>query len=247
MRGVIQLFDVIKRYPGGRTALTGVSLSIAAGELVWLTGASGAGKTTLLRLIYRQELPTSGHILVNGRNVVSLPRRKVPALRRSLGVVFQDGRLIPRKTVLENVSFLPRVLGVEPRERRRRACSALDRVGLGNRTGAFPRELSAGERQRVAIARALVGEPQVLIADEPTGNLDPDLSLDILRLLEEVQRAGTTVLVATHDPLLVQRHAARTLVLDRGRLAADRPAGRLVAVPDTADGAVAGRQWSEGP
>ncbi|MGH9381339.1 MAG: cell division ATP-binding protein FtsE [Thermoanaerobaculia bacterium] len=219
---MIQLFDVTKRYPGGRTALHEVSLSISVGELVWLIGPSGAGKTTLLRLIYREEVPTSGHILVNGRNVASLPRRKVPALRRSVGVVFQDFRLIARKTVLENVSFLLRVLGASPNERRRRAYLALRRVGLAHRMSAFPRELSAGEQQRVAIARALVGQPEVLVADEPTGNLDPDLSYEILQLLEEVQRAGTTVLVATHDPLLIERRSARVLMLDDGCLVADR-------------------------
>src|SRR5690606_20621927 len=155
---VIQLFDVTKRYPGGRIALEDLQLSLERGEMAFLTGASGAGKSTLLRLLYRAELPTSGRILVNGRNVVALPRKRVPELRRTLGVVFQDFRLIGARTVFENVAYVLQVLGVEPRQRRRMAYAALRRVGLGHVMGAYPRQLSGGEQQRVAIARALVGQ-----------------------------------------------------------------------------------------
>ena len=201
--------------------LEDVAFHIRRGEFVLLTGPSGAGKSTLLRLIYREAVPTSGRILVNGRNVSSIPRKKIPFLRRTVGVVFQDFRLIPRKTVIENVTFLPRILGMSAKEQKRLASETLDRVGLGNRLGAFPTELSGGEQQRVAIARALIAEPELLIADEPTGNLDPELSMEILRLFEEIHRRGTTVLVATHEPQIIRRVGNRVLALDRGRLVRD--------------------------
>jgi cell division transport system ATP-binding protein len=218
---LIQFFHVGKRYPGGHTALHDVSFEIARGQFVFLTGPSGAGKTTLLRLIFREEVASEGQILVNGRNVASLPQRKVPYLRRTMGVVFQDFRLIPRKTVFENVSYLPRILGRDREAQRRLAYHALRRVGLAHRLSAFPPELSGGEQQRVAIARALINDPELLIADEPTGNLDPDLSREILRLFLEVNLRGTTVIVATHDRETIQRVGRRVLTLDRGGLASD--------------------------
>ncbi len=187
-----------------------------------MTGASGAGKTTLLRLIFREEVPSSGQILVNGRNVASIPQRKIPYLRRTMGVVFQDFRLIARKTVFENVSYLPRILGVDLRGRKKLAYQALRRVGLAHRMSSFPPELSGGEQQRVAIARALINEPDILIADEPTGNLDPDLAREILRLFLTVNQRGTTVLLATHDREMIQRVGGRVLTLDRGTLLTDR-------------------------
>jgi cell division transport system ATP-binding protein len=174
-----------------------------------------------LRLIFREEVPTTGQILVNGRNVASLPQRKVPSMRRTMGVVFQDFRLIPRKTVFENVTYLPRILGLNREEQRRLAYQALRRVGLAHRTGAFPPQLSGGEQQRVAIARALINDPDLLIADEPTGNLDPDLSREILRLFLEVNLRGATVIVATHDREMIHRVGRRVLTLDRGCLASD--------------------------
>jgi len=230
---MIQFFEVSKRFPTGQIALEDVSVDIQRGEFCFLTGGSGAGKTTLLRLIFREETPSSGQILVNGRNVASIPRSKIPYLRRTIGVVFQDFRLIERKTVFENVAFLPKILGAEPSRQRRLAYEALRRVGLAHRTNAFPRQLSGGEQQRVAIARALVNEPEIVIADEPTGNLDPDLSREIMRLFLDIHRRGTTVVFATHDRELIRRVGHRVLVLARGRLVEDRrlPVGDLDEFP----------------
>ncbi len=218
---MIQFFNVTKHYPGGQTALAAVSFEIARGQFVFLTGPSGAGKTTLLKLIFREEIPSEGQIVVNGRNVSSIPRRKIPYLRRTLGIVFQDFRLIPRKTVFENVTYLPRILGRDARTQKRMAYQALRRVGLAHRMNAFPLELSGGEQQRVALARALINEPEILIADEPTGNLDPDLSAEILRLFLEINLRGTTLLVATHDRDTIRRVGRRVLTLDAGKLVGD--------------------------
>ena len=249
---MIRFFHVGKRYPGGQAALDDVTFHVPRGQFAFLTGPSGAGKTTLLKLIFREEVPSEGQILVNGRNVASLPRAKIPYLRRTLGVVFQDFRLIPRKTVFENVSYLPRILGHDRRAQKKIAYQALRRVGLAHRMQAFPTELSGGEQQRVAIARALLAEPELLIADEPTGNLDPELSAEILRLFLEINLRGTTLLVATHDRELIRRHGRRVLTLERGRLVGDEervpaeaPAPPFVhapagAVEGEAEGAEAG-------
>jgi cell division transport system ATP-binding protein len=218
---LIQFFQVTKRYPGGQSALDNVSFDIQRGQFVFLTGASGAGKTTLLRMIFREEVPNEGQIVVNGRNVASIPRSKIPYLRRTIGVVFQDFRLIARKTVFENVTYLPRILGQDLKSQKQGAYNALRRVGLAHRLNAFPPELSGGEQQRVAIARALINEPDILIADEPTGNLDPELSREILRLFLEVNLRGTTVLLATHDRDMIHRIGKRVLTLDKGRLISD--------------------------
>jgi cell division transport system ATP-binding protein len=219
---LIQFFQVSKRYPGNpEPALHEVSFEIPRGQFVFLTGASGAGKTTLLRLIFREEVPSGGQIVVNGRNVASIPRSKIPYLRRTIGVVFQDFRLIARKTVFENVTYLPRILGQGLKTQKHLAFQALRRVGLAHRLNAFPPELSGGEHQRVAIARSLINEPDILIADEPTGNLDPDLSWEILRLFLEVNLRGTTMLIATHDRDLIQRIGKRVITLDKGQLASD--------------------------
>jgi cell division transport system ATP-binding protein len=219
---LIEFFNVTKRYPGGQTALDAVSFSLPRGSFTFLTGPSGAGKTTLLRLIFREETPSDGQIVVNGRNVASIPPRKIPALRRTIGVVFQDFRLIERKTVFENVSYLPRILGFDMKQQKQMAYQTLRRVGLAHRMNAFPPELSGGEQQRVAIARALINEPEILIADEPTGNLDPDLSRDILNLFLRVNLRGTTVLLATHDRETIQRVGGRVLTLEAGKLGDDR-------------------------
>jgi len=215
---VIRIYQLSKSYPGGAVALQDISLEVDRGEFVFITGASGAGKTTLLRLMLRQELPSRGQIIVNGRNVAALPASKVPELRRSIGVVFQDFKLIRRKTALENVAYVLNVAGIGPAEQKRRAYSALRGVGLGHRLGTLPPALSGGEQQRVAIARAVVNEPELLLADEPTGNLDPDLSVEIMRLFREINARGTTVVVATHDRDLVRRMQRRTVVLEQGRL-----------------------------
>ena len=226
---LIDFFTVTKRYPGGQKGLDEVSLRIEAGQMVFLTGASGAGKTTLLKLIYREEAPTSGNILVNGRNVSSLPHSKVPYLRRTIGVVFQSFRLIPRKTVFENVCYLPRILGMEQKEQKRLAFETLRRVGLAHRLSAFPLQLSGGEQQRVAIARALINRPEIFLADEPTGNLDPELSDEILRLILDIHQRGTTVIFATHDRDLIHRVGGRVLTLDHGQLVDDQelPSGLI--------------------
>jgi cell division transport system ATP-binding protein len=224
---VIHFYRVSKHYPGGQRALDEVSFEVARGEFVFLTGPSGAGKTTLLRLVFRQEMPTSGQIVVNGRNVASLPRRKIPFLRRTIGVVFQDFRLIPRKTVFENVSYLPRVLGFDGQRQKRLAYETLRRVGLAHRMKAFPQELSGGEQQRAAIARALINQPEILVADEPTGNLDPAMAEEIFDLFLDINRRGTTVVIASHDARVLERLGKRVVALRGGRVVADWPAGAL--------------------
>jgi len=215
---MIRLYSVSKKYPGDVVALKDVSLEIERGEFVFVTGPSGAGKTTLLRLLLRQELPSGGQIIVNGRNVGALPSAKVPDLRRSIGVVFQDFKLIARKTALENVAYVLNVAGLSRAEQRRRAYNALRSVGLNHRLNTLPPVLSGGEQQRVAIARAVVNEPVLLLADEPTGNLDPDLAVEIMRLFREINARGTTVVVATHDRDLIQRMQRRTVLLAQGAL-----------------------------
>ncbi len=219
--GRVRFLQVGKRFANGFEALQGITLTLEPGDFAFVTGPSGAGKTTLLSLVFRADLPTSGTVLVNGRNVGALPRPKIPYLRRTIGVVFQDSRLIRRKTALENVAYLPRILGQPLREQRRLAQETLERVGLGHRLDAFPQELSGGEQQRVAIARALVNRPPVLLADEPTGNLDADAAREIFALFAEINRQGTTVLVATHDASLLRTLGGRVLWLRNGRLTGD--------------------------
>jgi cell division transport system ATP-binding protein len=219
---MIQLFHVSKRFPTGQVALEDVTFHVDKGQFCFLTGSSGAGKTTLLRLIFREEVPSEGQILVNGRNVAAIPKSKIPFLRRTIGVVFQDFRLIERKTVFENVAYLPRILGLDGGRQKRMAFEALRRVGLAHRLAAFPRQLSGGEQQRVAIARALIAEPEILIADEPTGNLDPELSREIVSLFVDINRRGTTVIYATHDHATIRRIGKRVLTLSQGRLVDDR-------------------------
>ena len=215
---MIQLFQVSKIYPKQVEALLDITLHIQKGEFVFLCGPSGAGKTTLLRLLLREDIPTAGQILVNGRNVVRLRENKLPPFRRTLGVIFQDFKLLMDRTVHENLQLVARVLGIPDTISRRKIGRLLTEVGLIQKAHQIPYMLSGGEQQRVAIARALLSDPAILLADEPTGNLDPDLALDIMSLLADVNLRGTTVVVATHNPILVSEMGRRALILKHGRL-----------------------------
>ncbi|HEY3382060.1 MAG TPA: cell division ATP-binding protein FtsE [Vicinamibacterales bacterium] len=215
---MIEIEGLSKLYARDVFALDDVTLTVARGEFAFLTGASGAGKTTLLRILLRQECPTGGRVAVDGRDLASLSSAQVQAYRRTVGFVFQDFKLIPRKTVFENVIFALRILGVPDVQQRRRTFQVLKWVGLQHRANAYPVELSGGEQQRIAIARALVNEPMLVLADEPTGNLDPDLALEIMTLFREINATGTTVIVATHDRELIRRVGRRAITLDRGRV-----------------------------
>ena len=215
---MIEAHHLSKVYSRGLYVLRDLSLTVGKSEFVFLAGPSGAGKSTFLRLLLIQERPSEGEIFVNGGNLLKLSRREIQEYRRGIGFVFQDFKLIPTRTVLENISFVPQVLGVPPSQQRRRAFQVLKGVGLQHRMNAYPHDLSGGEQERVAIARALVGDPVLLLADEPTGNLDPDLSLEIMNLLREVNAGGTTVVVATHDRELIRLVGRRTVMLDGGRV-----------------------------
>ena len=215
---MIETHHLSKLYSRGLYALQDLSLNVDKGEFVFLTGPSGAGKSTFLRLLLMQETPSEGEIFVNGYNLAKLSRGEVQEYRRGVGFIFQDFKLIPTRTVFENVSFVLEVLGVPAAQQRRRAFQVLKWVGLQHRMNAYPRDLSGGEQQRIAIARALVNDPALVLADEPTGNLDPDLSLEIMNLLREINAGGTTVLVATHDRELIRLVGRRTITLDQGKI-----------------------------
>jgi cell division transport system ATP-binding protein len=222
---MIRLIDVEKTYENGTHALKGVSFRVDDGEFVFLVGPSGSGKSTILKLLTAEEAPTAGRVMVNGYNVNTIRPHQVPYLRRTLGVVFQDFRLIDKKTVYENMSFAMRVIGASSREVKKRIPYVLDLVGLGKKGDQYPNQLSGGEQQRVAIARALVNNPNMIIADEPTGNLDPARSLEIMMLLERINELGTTVLVVTHEKELVNRFSKRVLAIESGRVISDRQDG----------------------
>jgi cell division transport system ATP-binding protein len=215
---MIEAQRVSKMYSRGVYAVRELSLRIDKGEFVFLTGPSGAGKSTLLRLLLREDLPSEGELKVLGRDLKLLNRSQVQTFRRSVGFVFQDFRLIPRFTVFQNVAFVMRVLGLPVTTQQRKTFQVLKWVGLQHRMNAFPQELSGGEQQRIAIARALVNDPQIVLADEPTGNLDPDLSFEIMNLFREINARGTTVVVATHDRELIRRVGRRAVTLDHGRV-----------------------------
>ena len=215
---MIETYHLSKLYNRGVYALRDLSLTIDKGEFLFFTGSSGAGKSTFLRLLLREELPSEGELNVAGQDLKELGPSQVQSYRRTVGFVFQDFRLIPRFTVFQNVSFVMRVLGVPAAVQQRKTFQVLKWVGLQHRMNAFPQELSGGEQQRVAIARALVNDPQLVLADEPTGNLDPDLSLDIMNLFREINARGTTVVVATHDRELIRRVGRRAITLDHGHV-----------------------------
>jgi len=215
---MIETHHLSKLYNRGVHALRDLSLKVDKGDFVFLTGPSGAGKSTLLRLLLREELPSEGVLRVGGRELVALTASQVQAYRRTVGFIFQDFRLVPRFTVFQNVAFVMRVLGVAQIVQQRKTFQVLRWVGLQHRMNAYPEELSGGEQQRVAIARALVNEPHLILADEPTGNLDPDLALEIMNLFREINARGTTVLVATHDRELIRHVGRRTIALEHGRL-----------------------------
>ena len=220
----VRMYHVSKSYMAGQYALHDVSLEVRRGEFLFLTGASGAGKTTLLELIFAAEEPSEGQILVLGRNVSRLGAGAVPALRRRVGVVFQDFKLLADRTVEENVRLALDVVGTPRRDARSRVFGLLKSVGLQHRRFHHPQSLSGGEQQRVALARALVNEPEILLADEPTGNLDPELTIEIMDLIVKASMRGTTVMVATHDHTLIERYGKRVLRLEGGRIAEDIPA-----------------------
>lgn len=227
---MIDFSNVSKRYRGkGKNsvrALEDINLHIAKGEFVFLVGHSGAGKSTLLKLILREETPTLGKVFVDGQNVARLPKSKVPYLRRQMGIVFQDFRLIPSMTVYENVAFAMHVTNISPRIIRKRVPEMLEKVHLADKANMYPRYLSGGEQQRVAVARALAHSPRLVIADEPTGNIDPEMSLTMMHLLEEVSQMGITVLVVTHEHEMVRKFNRRVITLKDGRIVSDTPAGQ---------------------
>ncbi len=222
---MIRLQDVSKVYDGGTVAVNDVSVEIQKGEFVFLVGPSGSGKSTLIRLMLRQELPTQGAIWVAGKHTTKLPSWKVPLLRRSLGTVFQDFKLLPNKTVYENVSFALEVIGRPRHVIRNQVPQVLKLVGLATKADRLPTQLSGGEQQRVSIARAFVNRPLIILADEPTGNLDPATSVGIMRLLDRINRSGTTVVMATHDHAIVDAMRRRVIALERGRVVRDQSRG----------------------
>ena len=222
---MIRFIDVHKEYDNGTKALKGVNVRIDDGEFVFLVGPSGSGKSTLIKLITAEIAPTEGRVMVNGFNLTNITPRQVPQMRRTLGVIFQDFRLIEKKTVYENLSFAMRAIGASNRELRRRIPYVLQLVGLDQKGERFPGQLSGGEQQRVAIARALVNNPSMIIADEPTGNLDPQRSLEIMVLLERINELGTTVLVVTHEKNLVNRFTKRVVAIENGRIISDETGG----------------------
>lgn len=218
---MIKMFHVSKRYDQHNIALNDLTLHIPKGEFTFVTGASGAGKSTLLRLLIREEIASSGQIIVNGRNIAIIPDHQIPVLRRNIGFVFQDFKLLKRKTVYENVTFVLHVIGIAQKIQKKRAFEILKMVGLQHKMHSYPLQLSGGEQQRVAIARALINEPVLLLADEPTGNLDPDLAVEIMEIFKRINARGTTVIIATHDRDMIHRIKGRVLMLDHGRLVED--------------------------
>lgn len=224
---VIEFKGVSKTYQTGTKALSDVNISIDNGEFVFVVGSSGAGKSTFMKLIMREEKPNAGEIHVNGFNLTKMAHKQVPMLRRTMGIVFQDFRLIPNMTVFDNVAFAMHVTGAESKDIRIQVAKALSMVGLGDKARSMPNQLSGGEQQRVGLARALVNSPSLIIADEPTGNVDPNMSYEIVNMLTEINRRGTTVLMVTHDHNLVRDFGHRVIMLDGGKVVADNSGGRI--------------------
>ncbi|HEL2382850.1 TPA: cell division ATP-binding protein FtsE [Streptococcus suis] len=222
---IIEMKDVSKKYGNGTTALRGVTVSIEAGEFAYIVGPSGAGKSTFIKLLYREEKLDKGSLTVGKFDLAKIKKKDVPLLRRSVGVVFQDYKLLPKKTVYENIAYAMEVIGEKPRNIKKRVMEVLDLVGLKHKIRSFPNELSGGEQQRIAIARAIVNNPKVLIADEPTGNLDPENSWEIMNLLERINLQGTTVLMATHNSQIVNTLRHRVIAIEDGRVVRDEEQG----------------------
>ena len=224
---LIEVKNVMKRYNNGVTALVDCNLQISKGEFIFVIGSSGSGKSTLIKLLYRQEKPTKGEVYVGGVNVAKLRNGKVYKLRRKLGIVFQDYKLLPKMTVFENVAFALEVYGLKEEEIRKRTLKALEQVGLKDKLRSYPANLSGGEQQRVSIARAIVNNPKVLICDEPTGNLDPETSMEIMKVIENINKElGTTVIMATHDKDIVNRMKKRVILINKGIIVSDTEKGK---------------------
>lgn len=222
---MLKMTDVSKVYPGGSVALQKVNIHIEPGEFVFVVGPSGAGKSTFIKMLFREVLPTTGSIFVNGVDILSLTPKEIPYMRRQLGIIFQDYRLLPDRTVYENVAFAMEVIETPRRKIKRKVLNVLDLVGLRHRCNAYPNELSGGEQQRIAIARAIVNDPVFVIADEPTGNLDPETSWDIMEIFKEINAEGTTIVMATHDKEIVDAMGKRVIAIEDGNIVRDEASG----------------------
>ncbi len=222
---MLEMIDVSKIYPGGSVALQGINVRIEQGEFVFIVGPSGAGKSTFFKMLFREVLPSSGKVIVNGHDLVKMTDKEIPYFRRQLGIVFQDYRLLPDRTVYDNVAFAMQVIETPYRKIKRRVNDVLDLVGLRKRAHAYPTELSGGEQQRIAIARAIVNDPILLIADEPTGNLDPETSWEIMDIFREVNKSGTTIVMATHDREIVDEMEKRVIAIEHGHIVRDDAKG----------------------
>ncbi|WP_282062811.1 cell division ATP-binding protein FtsE [Bacillus pumilus] len=222
---MIEMKEVYKIYPNGVKAINGINVSIHPGEFVYVVGPSGAGKSTFIKMMYREEKPTKGKILINSRDLASIKEKEIPYVRREIGVVFQDFKLLPTLTVFENVAFALEVIGEQPPIIKKKVLDVLDLVQLKHKARQFPDQLSGGEQQRVSIARSIVNSPEVVIADEPTGNLDPDTSLEIMKTLEEINNRGTTVVMATHNKEIVNSMKKRVIAIEDGMIVRDEARG----------------------
>ncbi|BBW97601.1 cell division ATP-binding protein FtsE [Geobacillus sp. FSL W8-0032] len=222
---MIEMQDVYKTYPNGVVALNGVNVRIKQGEFVYVVGPSGAGKSTFIKMMYREEKPTKGSIMVNGVNLAKLKDNKVPLLRRQIGIVFQDFKLLPKLNVYENVAFALEVIEESPKAIRKKVMEVLDLVGLKHKVRSYPNELSGGEQQRVSIARSIVNSPKIVIADEPTGNLDPETSWGIMELFEKINERGTTIVMATHNKEIVNATRRRVIAIENGKIVRDEARG----------------------